>query len=96
VVWPGSHLTLCELVRARGQACLAFDAPRPSLAPHTHVHLSLGAGDVIVVHPMLAHSWSVNRSPHVRHMVYYRLTKSDHERERARMFTEPFCLYEGL
>jgi len=96
VVWPGTHLLLCEVVRARGPSVLRFEAKRPSLAPHAHVHLRLRAGDAVFMHPMLAHSWSRNLSPHVRHMVYYRLTKTDHERERPRMFSEPFSLFEGV
>jgi hypothetical protein len=45
---------------------------------------------------MLAHSWSNNYSPHIRHAVYWRLCHVEFPQHRARMLTEPWVSSEGL
>lgn len=46
---------------------------KPVLPPEARVQPQLEAGDVILAHQKLPHSIGLNRSPHVRYQVYFRL-----------------------
>lgn len=77
-VFPGSHVTVGRLLAARGVARLCEEHPRPQLGAQT-LQLRLAAGDVVLLHPLLAHRRGVNYAADVRMAALFRVQRADHE-----------------
>ena len=89
-LWPGEHVTIHDAVR---RARLHPDAPpadasaadsgnfwcgqRPDLPAAGRLQVRLQPGDVVLAHQKMPHSTGINRSPHIRYQVYFRLSATD-------------------
>ena len=95
-VWPGTHLSAAEQVRAHGlDAFLAgFADSRPPVPHGSPVQVLGGAGDVVLVHYLLSHSIGGNTSGVVRRTVYSRLRRRGHD--RVSFWTDPWHEYDGV
>jgi hypothetical protein len=83
-VWPGGHLTMSEYVHRFGCARLEQDG----LVHAVETVPSIGGGggssqawpvlarpgDIVLAHRMLPHTVLENKSPHTRHVVYFRVS----------------------
>jgi len=56
---------------------------RPTLGSGAALQLHLEPGDVVLAHQKLPHRVSPNRSPHIRYMVYFRLSSLKHAPQAA-------------
>lgn len=92
---PGSHLIVAEHLRRKGTRELAADLPTrlalPPLVPFTGK-----AGDVALCHYLLAHDRQVNRSPHIRYAVFFRLMHAEHRARRASALRDPWLEWPGV
>lgn len=92
MVFPGSHRALRDAVEARGVAalCAAAGPLRPPL-PRPPVELRLKAGDVVLLHPMLAHRRGLNTGPAVRQALIARqqVPRGSTPRARKRLLLKP-------
>lgn len=106
-VWPGSHYTLQELIaeqrlpvhptpeeqedvsfRLRG--LMRIDLGEP-------VQLRLRQGDCVLCHQKLAHRGGPNHGPHIRQMVYFRVShRSLRATSDALVLCDLFLHFEGL
>jgi len=89
-VWPGEHVTVHDAAR---RARLHPDAPpadtsaadngnfwcgeRPDLPATSRQQVTLQPGDVVLAHQKMPHSTGLNRSPHIRYQIYFRLSATD-------------------
>jgi len=89
-VWPGRHVTVHDAVRKARQHPDAMPATytvsdngnfwcglRPQLPAAERQQVQLQPGDVVLKHQKLPHSVGLNRSPHIRYQVYFRLSATD-------------------
>ena len=83
VVFPGSHAEVGRLLARMGVAALCDTRPRPALVSAAPVQLRLAAGDVALLHPLLAHTRGANYEACVRLAAVFRMQRSDHEAWRA-------------
>lgn len=106
-IWPGSHHSIHDcIVRHRLPAqpkqyqveetasklrdIMGIDLGEP-------MQVKLMAGDAIIVHQKVAHRGMPNYSPHIRNMIYFRIS---HERLAAatdeEIWRNPFVFFAGL
>jgi SAM-dependent methyltransferase len=79
-VYPGGHARLASLFRERGTRAVHRSVTGRIVTPAVDlaapVQLLTGAGDVVVMHPLLPHRVAPNLSPHIRSAVYFRIYHS--------------------
>jgi ectoine hydroxylase-related dioxygenase (phytanoyl-CoA dioxygenase family) len=70
-VWPGTHTLYEAYFREHGPESLLNGLP-PVAMPEP-VQITGKAGDIVIVHYMLAHGVTPNISPHIRYACFYRV-----------------------
>lgn len=105
VLWPGSHLGIQAMLRARGGTAAALKAgklDRPVIHQHqleaVPQQITANAGDVALIHYQVAHTHAPNLSPDIRYVVYFRLYSKHHTPNtmRPEAMDNVFLDYEGL
>lgn len=104
-LWPGSHLGIQALLRARGGTVAALNAgkvDRPVIhnnqleaAPQ---QLVAKAGDVLLCHYQVAHTQAPNLGPDVRYIVFFRVYAKVHQplTMRPEAMDNVFLDFEGV
>ena len=92
-IWPGHHVTIFEAAQ-RERALLDSGAvsaaqtlgsddhwlgQKPHLPPEHRRQVCLNPGDVVMCHQKMPHRIGLNRSPHIRYQVYFRLKAKDYQ-----------------
>ncbi|WP_461481384.1 phytanoyl-CoA dioxygenase family protein [Porticoccus sp.] len=100
-VWPGSHHRMAAYIKANGLSELkaAKDGGRhilsklqlPQATPVTG-----RTGDVVLCHPLLAHSGSPNYSPEIRYGLVIRQRHRQYLVADQKPYAEPFSQWPGL
>jgi hypothetical protein len=73
-VWPGSHRSLQRIYRDEGLAAVMDNARYPQRSDFGTAHQITGrAGDLVIAQYLLGHDSALNRSPHIRYAIYFRL-----------------------
>ena len=90
-VWPGEHTRAFESVRrmralraaSPGAVEAAGDDPwlgeRPKLPADGFRQMHMHPGDIVLAHQKTPHRIGLNRSPHIRYQVYFRLSAVDYK-----------------
>jgi hypothetical protein len=91
-VWPGTHHQYETYFREHGPQSLLngmppIDMPEP-------VQILGKAGDIVLVHYLIAHGIAPNVSPHVRYACFFRLFHTEHEWERTML--EKWAYFPGI
>jgi len=104
-LWPGSHLGIQAMLRARGGALAALNSgkiDRPVIHNNqlesVPQQLSVKAGDVLLCHYQVAHTHAPNLGPDIRYVVYFRVYSHQHTPNsmRAEAMDNVFLDFEGL
>mmetsp|Transcript_33942 Transcript_33942/g.106753 ORF Transcript_33942/g.106753 Transcript_33942/m.106753 type:complete len:183 (+) Transcript_33942:259-807(+) len=89
-VWPTQHAAVAEAVQRAQAAPPAASSPedewlgqRPTLPAEGATQVRLEPGDVVLAHQKLPHSVGLNRSPHIRYQVYFRLSSREYKPAKA-------------
>ncbi|GAB5363926.1 hypothetical protein AAMO2058_000925400 [Amorphochlora amoebiformis] len=87
-VFEGSHMSLSKEYRDLGKEAFLklYQKPRKVGEPK---QLLTKPGDLLLVHPMLAHRGGPNHGVNIRYAVYFRVTKKD----KNAAICDPFCEY---
>jgi len=67
---------------------------KPDLGPP--VQILADPGDVVFLHPKLAHRVGINASPNIRYQIYFRLRHKRHEELKDQALDNIWLEYEGL
>jgi hypothetical protein len=95
VIYPGSHIPIAEAIRKRGIGGLKG----PGISTFSgckRSQLKGKAGDVVILHPLLAHSIGVNYSSSIRHAVFFRVNHNNHHERRDEITQNVWALCEGV
>jgi hypothetical protein len=104
-LWPGSHLGIQAMLRARGGTVAALNAgkiDRPVIQNNqlesVPQQLSAKAGDVLLCHYQVAHTHAPNLGPDIRYVVYFRVYAKPHTPNtmRPEAMDNVFLDFEGL
>ncbi len=94
-VWPGSHLRHAQYLRAHGMQTL-ITSGRPALDLGPGVQVTGRPGDFVICHYLLAHAGGLNRSPHLRYSVFFRLREVAHLQRQEAALLDPWLEWPGL
>jgi len=90
LVWPTQHAAVAEAVQRAQAAPPGASSPedewrgqRPTLPAEGATQVRLEPGDVVLAHQKLPHSVGLNRSPHIRYQVYFRLSSREYKPAKA-------------
>jgi hypothetical protein len=100
-VWPGTHDELARRCRSQQMDLsdpAAFLDTVAQLAADTSEPCAVTgrAGDVVLVHPLLAHAAANNASSAVRHAVYFRLSTPDRAVLGSSSLTDPWAGWPAM
>ena len=104
-LWPGSHLGLQALLRARGGTVAALNAgkiDRPVIHNNqleaSPQQIVAKAGDVLLCHYQVAHTQAPNLSPDIRYIVFFRVYAKAHQplTMRPESMDNVFLDFEGV
>lgn len=94
IVWPGSHRRNEAYFRTNGTDILLSGMP-PIEWGEAH-EIRACAGDAVICHYALGHTFSPNLSPHIRYAVYFRITHRDHHTHPLETLTDIWLDWHGL
>jgi hypothetical protein len=86
-VYPGTHRTIAEYIKAHGTASLRSGLLGKIEMPEA-VQITGKAGDAVVCHYQLAHDKEQNLSHLIRYMAYWRLWHVDAEKRQPEGLTD--------
>lgn len=93
-VWPGSHLSNAAKLRDQGPKSLLKEMP--SITLPDPVQITGRAGDAVLTHYLLSHGTAPNWSCDVRYMIFFRLSRVDHQREKWASLVDPWLQWPAL
>lgn len=94
-VWPGSHETVAQHVRANGLDVLSQGQPKCKW-PEQGVQINGKAGDVVLMHSNTIHTAAPNLGPDVRYAAIARICHVDLQKRGVLGFEDLWTEYEGL
>lgn len=104
-LWPGSHLGIQGMLRARGGTVAALKAgkiDRPVIHNNqlesVPQQMTARAGDVLLCHYQVAHTHAPNLSADIRYVVYFRVYSKNHTPHtmRPEAMDNIFLDFEGI
>lgn len=93
-VWPGTHLQNAAYFKEHGAEALLkgmpnIDMPKP-------VQLTGRAGDIVLVHYLLAHAGGVNISADIRYAIFFRITSIGIKRNWQESMVDLWMHWPGM